>query len=185
MSRHSKDSINHFFNAMQLSLTSTLGVIPGEGCILFEELEDKDPHLKLMEKLLPGHWASVGQGTAIQHVYYIKDFDKLDLPHITDFLILTRLNKKNILALAKNNTPFLPFFKQLGMAQNSHTIDSLQAFANLLLADMDQKNLTIRQLADMTGLTQLSISKFKSGKDIKLSNLMKVAQVLGRRIVIE
>jgi hypothetical protein len=185
MSPHSTEIINQFFNAMQLSLTSTLGVIPREGCILFEELKENDPHIKLMEKLLPGHWASVGPDKDIKQVYYIKDFDKLDLALITNFLILTRLNKKNIVALAKENTLFYPLCKQLGLAQSCHTIDSLQAFANLLRSDMEQKGLTIRQLADMTVLTQLSISKFKSGSDIKLSNLMKVAHALGRRLIIE
>lgn len=45
--------------------------------------------------------------------------------------------------------------------------------------------MTIRELAEKTGLSMVAISNFRSGKDIRLSNFIKIAEALGLRLKLE
>lgn len=189
MSTHSKEMVNQFFNALQLSIDSTLaedwafGTQGGD--IFFSKIANPDPRLKLMEKLLPGQWGNVGNQNFDLAVYIILNFDKLDLPLITNFLMLTRLDKKNIRALGQQDARFLPLCEKLGFKAVGNSLESTQEFAAFLRAKMNQQGITIQKLAEQSGLTPLSINKFRKGSDIKLSNLIKIMQALGHRLKIE
>lgn len=44
--------------------------------------------------------------------------------------------------------------------------------------------MTIRMLAEATGLTQVAISNFKAGGDIRVSNLIRIARALRMRLMV-
>ena len=61
------------------------------------------------------------------------------------------------------------------------------ALSELLLSLMEGDNTSVRKLANAAGLSPTSIQKMRSGeqKDIKVSNLMRIAGEFGYSLVLE
>lgn len=47
---------------------------------------------------------------------------------------------------------------------------------------IEQQHMTLREVAEKSGLSQVSISNFKAGRDIKLSSLLKILKVVGIKL---
>lgn len=189
MTQHSQDEINAFFNALQLSINETFLRSHREDTIFFGKIKPKDPRIKLIEKLLPGQWDSkpILMADILGDAYHIHDFNNLDLTLLTDFLILTRLNKENIIALIKKDSRFQPFAEKLSLELKNKTSELIapQDFGVFLTKSLQEKSMTLRELSEKTGLTQLTLSKIKSGTDTKISSILKITKALGKKVFLE
>lgn len=61
------------------------------------------------------------------------------------------------------------------------------AFSELLLAMMEEDNISVRKLAKMAGISPSVIQKLRSGeqKDLKVSNFINIAKEFGYTVVLE
>ena len=61
------------------------------------------------------------------------------------------------------------------------------AFSELLLAMMDEDEISVRKLAKMAGISPSVIQKLRTGEqtDLRLSNFMNIAKQFGYKIVLE
>lgn len=180
-----RDTVNDFVNALQLSIRNKIIKIELEkaGLVLWfpNPLLD-DPNLTYVEKLIPGQWSVPKKPN--HNCYFIHDHSLIQDAALINFLRLTRLNEENMKKIAELDPKYRPFTDKLGLKIASQITD-LQSAAQLVFSIVEKQNMTLRQLSEATGLTQVSISNFKAGKDIMLSNFVKMIKALGLSIKIE
>lgn len=176
------NEMQEFLNALQLSINSEVDNLDlGEpGFTLhFKQITPNDANLELFQKLVPGSWNNT------HNVYAIENSD--DISSLTiQFLLLTRLNKKNILKLAELDDKYKTLAQKIygTSVELSDTVESIESASKIIFDEVQRQKLTIRQLAEKTGLSAMAISNFKAGKDIRLSTLIKICQTLGLKISI-
>lgn len=180
------DELNAFVNALQLCVKSPISnyTIPENGNILitFDHVEKNDSNLKSFEKIIHGHWDRTG------NTYEIPRSDDYSLAELTQFLLLTRMSSKNMAKLAELDERFKKFTDALKTSvspSKSVTIQSPAQASGVIFDEVRKKNMTLRKMAELSGLTQVALSNFKSGKDIRLSNFIKLTDVLGLKIRVE
>lgn len=69
----------------------------------------------------------------------------------------------------------------LPLAIKPEPVNNISALIFNIVRD---KKMTLRQVSDKTGLTQAAISNFKAGSDIRLSNLIKIANALDLKVTL-
>ncbi len=181
------DRVDEFVNAVQLCISSRVsGVIWDSSketlSIGFESAEEKDEKLAKIKRLLP-----LEEGYELG--FKIKlDFFKSDVcKKLTTFLLLTRLEDRNIQKLAELDAGYATFLSKLGLKEKrvSH-INNLKDAALFIFKFVENRQLTLRELSHKTGLTQAALSNFKSGKsDIRLSSFLKITSALGLSLKVQ
>lgn len=178
MTRPSQQELDEFINALQLSIkTKIAGVkLMSDNAIQirFSSSTAKDAHLITFAKLVGGELTRDGT------ILHIDRRATIDIAKLTSFLFVTRLTDENIAAIRRMGTQYDFLGTTSGPAQVA--IDSPTMAANYIFSVVEEKRMTLRTLAEKTGLTQTAISKFKAGGDIRLSNLIKIARALGLMI---
>lgn len=172
--------LDEFANALQLSITTKIiGVASKDGGveISFESRpRPADKNLRNVLKLFKGKWTSDGM------IFVIHEAEKITWPQITLFLLLTRMNEKNIAKLVQMDESARKTAEKLGFKCPSAGVESVKKCSEIIFEKMRKKKMTIRELSELTGFTQVSICNFKAGKDIKLSNLIKIIMALGAKL---
>lgn len=61
------------------------------------------------------------------------------------------------------------------------------AFSELLLAMMEEDEVSVRELAKMAGISPSVVQKLRTGeqKDLKMSNFMNIAEQFGYTVILE
>lgn len=116
--------------------------------------------------------------------YHIPDKSQVLNSHLISFLQLTRLDEKNMRSLAELDPKYQIFIDRLGL-DPSNQIKTLKQASQTVFTAVEKQALTLRQLADMTGLTQATLNNFKAGKDVRLSNFLNILKALNLKIKIE
>ncbi len=172
--------IDAFANALQLSIQSTIrSVNPtsrNELAIYLEQQLPNDRGWKYFCRIAPGRWDDAAGAYLIAN-------DVMS-PSLTSFLLLTRLQPQQMQKLAELDPQYIPFVTALKLAPTakSHTINTIQDAVRAVFQRIEQQHMTLREVAEKSGLTQVSISNFKAGNDIKLSSLLKIAKVVGVKV---
>ncbi|MBI2342907.1 MAG: helix-turn-helix transcriptional regulator [Deltaproteobacteria bacterium] len=190
-----KVQIDLFVNAAQLCLQTAIKRViwdqlnisgHASGSHMLQLVFDRDPrgdeHFAYFQQLTRGRWDAKRSGLMIDNINQL-----LQTP-IVSFLMLSRLSKEHMLHLARLDAKYRPCVEQLfGKAWTSKTVivERPQEAAAVVFAHVAQQRMTIRTLAEKTGLTQVALSKFKGGQDIRLSNVLKILKALGLRLWIE
>ncbi len=179
--------MNEFVNALQLSISSKIDRwswmvgLPTASHVIFyfNNINPDDENLYFFQKLIPGTWDNAHK------IYTIIDVEPIN-SLTTQFLLLTRLNKKNILKLAELDEKYKILAQKIygTSVELSDTVGSIENASKIIFDEVQRQKLTIRQLAEKTGLSAVAISNFKAGKDIRLSTLIKICQILGLKISI-
>lgn len=175
--------ISLFVNALQLSVKTKINSIKldkNNGIILnFSEQPKEDTNLNRFLRFFKGTWDVNGESFAIENM------GQYDISKLTLFLHITRLSEDNVRNLVERDPSISEMAKKMGFKVRSHEIIlSPKQAAQVIFERVEKNGLTIRQLAEQAGLTQVAISNFKAGKDIRLTNLLKIAGVLGLKIKI-
>lgn len=172
-----------FVNALQLCIQSRIvglvGDTPQTHSHAFQlhlaGLFPNDTGLRLFARLLPGTWLADDR-------YRFECDAETIMPSLTNFLMLTRLQPKNIQALATLDRTYEGFATQMGLlpaSTQASLIDTLAAARDLIFTQAKTKGMTLRTIAERTGLTQATISKFKAGGDVMLTTFLKLVQAVG------
>lgn len=177
------DETNAFINALQLSINTEIAnivrVSTNESTITFSDNLKDDFRLELFQKLVPGVW------NASHLSYTIQNFSSFNIPLITQFLLLTRLKKENIVKLAELDDKYRDFAKKiLGPTEDSGDKKSLSMpqITQMIFDKVAEKKITLRELSHATDLSMVALSNFKAGNDIRLSNLIKICEALELKI---
>ena len=182
MNMPTEQELKEFANALQLSIkTKIINVLTEKNSVIIKldtQPQPDDLHFHNLTRLFQGSWRNE------QKEYIIHNADKVDWPKITLFLLLTRMNEDNILKLVKIDPTVEEIGRQLGYKCSGANVDSVKACSRRIFKIMEKKKMTIRELSEKTGLSQVSISNFKAGKDVRLSNLLKIISALGIRLKI-
>lgn len=173
-----------FVSALQLSITTKIKLVSPEDNNVLKIYFDSRPlpddkNLAIFLKLLKGDWR--GDGTC----FVVHAADEIDWEQLILFLLLTRLDEKNIIKLAQTDKSVRNIAEMLGYKFASRGVESVKECSKIIFDRIKEKKMTIRELAELTGLTQVSIGNFKSGKDIKLSNLIKIMRALNMDLKIQ
>lgn len=185
MTEPSKSELDTFVNALQLCFQSpikSINVADGQTILCFSGTVTEEKPLSAFEKLVNGQWF-VNRAKK-KESYLIHDNAQLTDPTLINFLYLTRLNEANMIALAQINPLYNPLIEKIGL-QTSKILSRVEDISTTIFAKVEEQKKTLRQIAESTGLTQVSISNFKAGKDIRLSSLLKMAKALQLKIKIE
>ncbi|HBF13058.1 MAG TPA: hypothetical protein DDW49_06690 [Deltaproteobacteria bacterium] len=176
-----------FLNALQLSIDTPIANIKTRPSLLgnkkytitFEKNPRQDIRWIFFEKLIPGSFEN--------NTYSFNFTDGETLEDLTDFLMLTRLQEPLIKKIVELDNRFKPYGQKLGLnlTFDKSNITDIRLASEIIFSEMAKKNKTIRELAHLTQLSMVSISNFKAGKDIRLSNFLKIAKALGLIIKIK
>lgn len=176
---------DEFINALQLCLSQPIkkyGVIlPSSRMIIDFEEKPEEERWNYFQTLSQGEW--------ISHKKFSLTLPQEDaLARLTKFLLLTRLKKENIIQLSKMDTDMGYYGYQLfpsSSKKQGTEMETLSQANQIIFSHVEQQKMTLQTLAHRTGLSMVSISKFKSGKDIRLSNFVKIAKALGLKVKLE
>lgn len=174
--------IDAFANALQLSILSRIRKIEPtphkELAIYLEQPLSHDNGWKYFCRITPGRWDN-DRGA------YIIPENTIP-PGLTTFLLLSRLQPQQMQKLAELDSQYKAIVTavllQLSPPSTTDAIDTLQAAVRAIFQRIEQQHMTLREVAEQSGLSQVSISNFKAGRDIKLSSLLKIAKVVGLKI---
>jgi DNA-binding Xre family transcriptional regulator len=174
-----KEMLDTFINALQLSIKTKIISVAEEGDnvrINFAKPPSGDPKLNRFLNIFNGKWSND------RHYFQIPNASKVDWPSLKMFLQITRMNNDNILKWTDANETALEIAERIGIRNTQAGLAGPLQAARVIFDRVREKGMTIRELAEKTGLTQVALSNFKTGGDIKLSNLIKIANALGLRI---
>ena len=172
-------------NAMQLSLATPIaGFLAADTGILrikFKSTPRQDKGFGYLQRLLKGEWAGGDLSFAI------KIPGDLFLRQLTNFLMLSRLQEKNMRTLARLDPQYQPFVQKIfgGSIRASEAVvyDPKQA-ADIIFEQVKKQKMTIRELSQKSGLTQVTLSNFKVGRDIRFSTLLRILKTLKLSLMI-
>lgn len=184
----STDETNLLLNAIQLGIKSTVKSLRLETIqnnvvvsLMFKIVERPDVELELLTTLLPGQW--------LKSKYVFHWPRDVSISELTQFLMLTRLDQKNMLKLAEIDPRFVKYTNKLNLKNTlppatPHPIHSIEQAAQTISKTLKEQNGTLRSLAEQCDLTQVALSRFKSGGDIRLSNFLKLAEALNLEVTL-
>ncbi len=172
--------LDEWINAVQLSIQTPIAGVSWEDQdtlqIQFTNSPKKDSQLDDFTTLVSGQWSPN------KHTLTIRQGRQLPFELLTNFFLLTRLQKPLMVKLAEQDPKYLPYLDKLNLVKpgtlSQRPIGTLSEAASYLFACVAQKKMTLRELSEATGLTQVSLSRFKGGQDVKLSNFLKIAHAL-------
>lgn len=180
MNYPTNDEMNAFLNALQLCIASPISGFShadtASPLIKFVMMVDDDAGLAKFEKLVPGRWE--------RSSYHVEDILKVDISLLTSFLMLTRLQDAQIVSLAEQDGRYRKYAEALALVPHMEIkfINGVSDLRDAIFVAVGEKKLSLKKLSELTGLTQVSLSNFKAGGDIRLSNLLKITKALGIRI---
>lgn len=179
MESPTRDDMNALLNALQLCIASpVLGYSLENNAIAFSTLVDGDTGLEKFKKLIPGR---------MEHsTYHVEDISTVDIFLLTSFLMLTRLQDAQIISLAGQDNRYRPYANVLKLLPDGGetVITTIADAKDAIFKTIEQKKWPLKKVAELTGLTQVTLSNFKAGGDIRLSNLLKIAKAVGVRVVL-
>lgn len=187
MNSPSQEQIHAFINALQLSITSLIKYRydPEKNEFRIKLLNsENDQKIARLCKFFPENINLVVPNKSL----LVSGFDDQKIEQVTSFLLLTRLEPNLIeFFINKQNSAF-PFLKNLeGINETKKNVEvkDIVDAANYIFAKLAEKNMTLRELSELTGMTPASLHNFKNHQDIKLSTLIKMAKALGIMIKLE
>jgi len=183
MTLPSNDEIRELANAVQLSISSEITgvhrVRDGALEIGFARNARKDPRLATLARMVKGEFRESGK------ILRIENAEAVDWPRITSFLLVTRLARKNVRVVESDPQYRTIFVEGRRSSRAATPVGDVASAANIIFKAVESKGMTLRTLAEKTGLTQVTLSKFKAGNDIRLSSLLKIAKALDLQLTIE
>lgn len=198
--RPSKEEIDQFINALQLSIASKISrwKIAEPYLLVDFDLAKDDEKLNLFLGLM-------GPDIIRDKQFFFKrtDADKptqetenatlllSDLtPTLTQFLLLTRLDRENMEKLAKRDPQYRLLVSKIGRNEpyppESHEIivGTISDAAPFVFRKAKEAGASLRVLSEKTGLSTMALGKIKKGGDLRLSSLIKLCAALGLRLKI-
>lgn len=183
MSKPTEQELKEFVNALQLSIKTKITAIKSsdanEDVILVFDSQAKtsDNSLHIFLRCFEGDWVKDKKS------FIIHNSSKLSWPKLTLFLLLTRLNEDNIVKLAELDASAKEIAEKIGLKSHDANIDSIKKCSQIAFSKMASSKITIRELAGRTGITQVTISNFRAGRDVRLSNVIKIFAALGIKLM--
>lgn len=178
----SEHNFDEFANALQLSIKSKIDkvVFKDNGVLIYFDSRParNDEKLYGFLDLFSATWDQKERCFAVEHA------GDINWSQVTLFLLLTRMDVTNISKLTQIDKLMADVARRLGLKISRSGVDSVGGCSEAVFKLLKEKKMTIRELAEATGLTQVSISNFKSGKDIRLSNFLKIVKALGLNLKI-
>ena len=177
---------DEFLNTLQLSIDTKIkedgasSILTNEEVISisFSKKPKADERWEYFEKLTEGTWKHSENGIWLYQI----PRGAFDINDLSKFLLITRLNKNNLLKIAELHSEYKKYVDKIFdrlPKKNQGMIYSMDRARQSIFEKMSQNNMTLLKLAHQTGLSMVTLSNFKSGKDIRLSNFLKITEALG------
>lgn len=180
MNKPTDQELKEFANALQLSIKAKIGAveIAGENNVRIRfALPPKSG-----DEFFNFIWLVNGRWENNQSDFVIEGADKIKWSRLNLFLLLTRMKEENIQKLVEIDPSAAEIAGRLKLPSTIANIDSVRKCSQVLFKGMEKKKMTIRELSEASGLTQVAISNFRAGGDIRLSSLIKIINALGMRL---
>lgn len=181
------DRVDALINAMQLCIKSPISGAIWDASkntveIGFDSIAVADDNLKKIKKLLPLEEEDE-HGFKVKSEYFKSD----ECQMLTTFLLLTRLDDRNARAMGALDSSYASFLNLMGqLGDAGSAITHSKDAAAIVFKIVEKRQLTLRTLSQKTGLTQVTLSNFKSGKsDLRLSSFLGIISALGMRLKLQ
>lgn len=181
------DRVDALINAMQLCIKSPISGATWDSSknrveIGFDSIAADDNNLKKIKKLLPLE-EEYECGFKIKPEYFKSDQCQM----LTTFLLLTRLDDRNARAMGALDSNYASFLNLMGqVGEMGSVITNSKEAAAIVFKVVEKRQLTLRELSQKTGLTQVTLSNFKSGKsDLRLATFLRIISALGMKLKLE
>lgn len=180
-----KEFMNGFINALQLSINDTIGSywVSEKNCLItFAKNPEKirNSQLGIFLKLVPGEWiSSKSYSVPSPETYLTED--------LKSFLLLTRFQEPLMKKLAETDARYRVFVEKIFGVSHASTWDiaSVKECMNIIFEQIQKQKLTLREISERCGLTQVSLSRLKQGQDIRLSNLIRITDAIGMKLTLK
>lgn len=190
----SSEQIDAFINALQLSISSKILGNPkydydpkNNGLSFILDKSEKDTKLETFQKLISDQFLLYKRNKFGVPIMIINLSDK-QISELTSFLLLTRLEPNQIEFFAnKKDTSFtfLKNYRKEAKPEKNVEVKTIADAADYIFSKISEKQMTLRELSELTGMTPASLHNLKNHQDIKLSTLIKMAKALGIVIRLE
>ncbi|MBU0506740.1 MAG: helix-turn-helix transcriptional regulator [bacterium] len=185
MKNYDSQKIDQFINALQLSINSSINSITDNDADNHYSInitkQKNDTQLQYFTKIIKGHWTN-------QSTYLIQDTDTAFSQDFINFLLVTRLNKDNMIKIADIDSIYTLFVDKLGFFQineNNIIISNSEQLRNIIFETIKKNNFTLREISEKIGITQTALSNYKAGSDIRISSLLKILKVLDLKMILD
>ncbi|MBI4411137.1 MAG: helix-turn-helix transcriptional regulator [Deltaproteobacteria bacterium] len=189
----SKEEIEQFINALQLSIKSRVArwKIAEPYLLIDFDRAPTDDKLEVFLSLVCNELGYVGERTEYRKTKFVNSENNVALllkeitPLLTQFLLSSRLEKKNMEKLAEIDPQCRVFVQRsgLGLAESpvlqETVVQNTSDASRMVFAKCREMSMTLRTLSEKTGLSAMTLNKFKKGGDIRLSNLVKLCGAVG------
>lgn len=188
-----------FLNALQLSINSEIVELNHNTVkkivrdtqrshdIVFKIIPyEQDPHFEKI-KVLFDRIPIASKAKSSTQIYALKEVLNFALGDLTAFLLLTRLDDEQMQALASCDSRYQAVVKGLKLSDHSQvsSIHNVQSLAHFIFKEIENRKLTLRELSQLSGLTQGMLAKFKKGNDLRVSSLLNILDALDLKIIIK
>ena len=182
------DRVALFLNALQLSLKSQVSqaaeIAPAQikNATFFIQIKpsEDDEHLEFFTKIIAGRWLN-------DITYNIDDVATALSQDFINFLLITRLNKENMITMAQLAPQYKIFLKKLDFALTTTrevTVENLDQLRKHIFSLVEQDKMTLRELSLKSKITQVGLHNFKKNSDIRCSSLIQICRALGLEIIL-
>lgn len=178
--------MKELINALQLCIKTAIAShrVAGKDTLLlkFHSIPKNDKGFEYFRKLFGSNWDEK------ERLLTIRNFSALLSPAVINFLMLSRLRDENMKALAKLDPQYRPFVQKiLGDYQENPigNVESIQQAVAIIFSSVEKQKITLRELSQRSGLSQVALSNFKTGNDVRLSSLIKILKALKLTLTID
>lgn len=176
--------MDEFLNALQLSTDCKIKSGRSENKqihVSFDQDARDDRHCQFFQNITHGEWSNDGKTLK----FSITDDHTLKM--FWTLLMMTRLEDENMRGLAKIDRDFAWLNNVLDSKQNpaATVIHDIKRASEFVFSEIQNKKMTLRELSELTGLTQVTLSRFKQGQDVRLSSFLQMTRALGIEIILD
>ncbi|OVE82184.1 hypothetical protein BVY03_01445 [bacterium K02(2017)] len=199
---YQKEEIEAFLNALQLCIKSNVSLLSkktieadktlsqlktSKNFLFIVETKENDLNLSKVISLFKSYKLAPTSTKKTSVMFLSTSNPKLNLPDLTAFLLLTRLDDEKMRTLIKKNSRYKAIASQLNIVStpSSIQIKSIHDASEFIFAEIENQNATLREVSIASNLTLGMLSKFKKGNDVKLSSLLKIIDALELKLTIE
>lgn len=142
------------------------------------DLKSNDTRLHQFAKFVGGKWRPPAGLRVTDFSFLTRDFVSL--------LDLTHLAPEKMQILASCDARFQKWLANEHVtAATQQAVSTVEQTKNRIFQEIKKQKLTLREVAERSGMTQMALHNYKKGTNIRLNNFLSLLEVLNVKMVLE
>ena len=176
--------LTEFINALQLSISTqfrtepNLQFLDNSDIIIVIEFKESPSPKEKFERFLKMFGNRYTWNSEANTLEIAVDSQK-DIEDITKILMLTRLEEASLQKLHQQSSDLAKWLNVFSTDLTYYSSSIEDSLRKLVFDTAKRNNISVAELARRSGLSYVSLHRFKNGEDIRLSSLVKIFDALG------